>query len=290
MRDPQQRRRRWAGGATTLLLALALAGCGGGDAGDQAAAGDSARLMADQSEDTAGGGAPASCAPPPPVTNAMLGGKWSDLVGYLGSQGVTFPDTSVNVAVASVPLCVSTGCTPIRLRLQSTAQTYCMNGTQASEQRILGMMVLLEAFPGTPSIPGIPEGDSIFLIARGTPGAQSPATLAYQTGSDSIAQLPSGQAGWNFVFCNDGMRNPGPAAQWRTAVDTQAVGDRGSRKAASAEADLSGDGPGGGTYGWLACANGCCQFYTPPPTAGGGDGKPEGVPPPFCVPKDTTTG
>lgn len=287
MRDPQQRRRRWAGGATTLLLALALAGCGGGDAGDQAATGDSARIAASKGQGPSGGGAPDSCPPPPPVTNQMLGGNWSALVSYLGSQGVTFPDTSTNVAVDSVPLCVSNGCKPVRVRLQSTAQTYCMTGAQTSEQRILGMMVLLEAFPGTPSIPGIPAGDSIFLIARGTPGAQSPATLVYRQG-EKILQLPSGKTGWNFVFCNDGMVNTGPAARWRTDVETETDANAGGGGAADARAaDASGgSGPGGGTYGWLACANGCCQFYTPPPTAGGPPDSIPPPPPPFCKPRN----
>jgi hypothetical protein len=284
MRDPQQRRPRWAGGATTLLLALALAACGGGDAGDQTATGDSAGIAANKGKGPPGGGAPDNCPPPPAVSDAVLGGTWTGLVSYLGSQGVTFPDTPENVAVGSVPLCVSQGCGPIQLRLQSTAQTYCMTGAQASEQRILGMMVLLEAFPGTPSIPGIPAGDSVFLFARGTPGAQSPAKLVYRQG-DKIVELPSGKAGWNFVFCNDGMVNPGPAARWRTDVETETDANTGAGGAAATSEGSGGQGPGGGTYGWLACANGCCQFYTPPPTAGGpGDGV---QPPPFCKPKQS---
>jgi hypothetical protein len=281
MRDPQQRRRRWAGGATTLLLALALAGCGGGDSGGQAADGDSAQIAANQGKGPPGGGAPGSCLPPPPVTDSVLGGTWTGLVGWLGSQGVTFPDTPDNVAVGSSPLCVGNGCQPVQLRLQSTAQTYCLTAPQASEQRIMGMMVLLEAFPGTPSVPAIPAGDSIFLFARGTPGAQSPATLVYRQG-DKIAQLPSGKAGWNFVFCNDGHPNDKPKAQWRTDVDTasaQTAGGGGAADAVAAtEESMEGD------YAWLACANGCCQFYTPPPTAGG---PPDTIPPPppFCRPR-----
>ncbi|HEV3051272.1 MAG TPA: hypothetical protein VGX50_13240, partial [Longimicrobium sp.] len=248
MRDPQQRRRRWAGGATILLLALALAGCGGGDAGGNGAAGDSARVAANKSKGPPGGGAPDSCPPPPPVSDSVLRGKWSGLVSYLGSQGVTFPNTPDNTAVRSVPLCITTGCTPVQVRLQSTAQTYCMSGAQASEQRVLGMMVLLQAFSGTPSIPGIAAGDSIFLIARGTPGAQLPAKLVYRTGVDSIVQLPSGKTGWNFVFCNDGHVNDKPKAQWRTAADTM-VTTSGADAADAPDApdapDASGDGPGG---------------------------------------------
>jgi hypothetical protein len=279
MRDPQQRRRRWAGGATPLLLALALAGCGGGDAGDQTATADSAAISASKNAPADS----ASCPPPPMATNAVLKGTWAGLLGWLNSEGVTFPDTTGNVAEDSVPLCVN-GCAPTRVKLQSTAQTYCLTGQQAaaSQQRILGMMVLIDSFPGKQPIPPIPAGDTIFLFARGNPGVQSPATLAYRRGVN-VAQFP-GSAGWNFVFCNDGMVNPGPAARWRTDVDSQAARTAGGGGAADGQGDPSGGGPGGGTYGWLACANGCCQFYTPPPTAGGPD---DSVPPPpFCTPRN----
>lgn len=278
MRDPQQRRRRWAGGATTLLLALALAGCGGGDAGDNAAAGDSAQIAANKGKGPSGGGGPDSCAPPPVAPDAVLRGSWSGLLTWMSNEGVTFPNTPENVSRDSVPLCVNgNGCAPIEVQLQSTAQTYCLTGAQASQRRIMGMMVLVDSFPGQQPLPPIPAGDSIFLFARGNPGAQSPATLVYRQGNN-VAQFP-GSAGWNFVFCNDGMVNPGPAARWRTDVDSQAA------RTAGAQGDPSGGGPGGGTYGWLACANGCCQFYTPPPTAGGpNDSIP--APPPFCTPKN----
>lgn len=280
MRDPQQRRRGWPGRALPLLLALALAACGGGDdGGGEAAATDSAQLSASQGKGPAGGGSP-DCAPPPIAPDSVLSGSWSRLLTWLGNEGVTFPDSEGNVAAGAASLFVNTA--PIQLRLQSTAQTYCLTPSQASERRIAGMMVLLQDFPGAGSLPPMSAGDSIFLFSRGNPGVQQPATLVYRQDT-TVAQFP-GAAMWRFIYCQDGHTNTRPEAQFRTNPDTLVV--QAARTAPAARARLialtapaAAQGPGGGTYSWLACANGCCQFYTPPPT-GGGDSIPP--PPPFC--------
>jgi hypothetical protein len=277
MRDPQQRRRGWPDRALPLLLALALGACGGGD--ERAAAADSAQVAENRGRSPAGGGAP-DCPPPPVLPDSVLRGSWASLLGWLSQEGVTFPATPDNVAVGAAPLFVNT--LPVQLQLQSTAQTYCLTGNQASERRIAGMMILLQDFPGSGPLPPMSQGDSIFLFSRGSPGAQQPATLVYRQ-ADAVAQFP-GPAGWMFIYCSDGHTNTQPASQFRTVADTQAVQTSPAGGGAAGAAQGSppgGEGPGGGTYSWLACANGCCQFYTPPPT-GGGDSIPP--PPPFCTP------
>lgn len=280
MRDPQQRRRRCPGRALPLLLALALAACGGGDGGgggDQAGAGaDSAQLAASQGKGGAGGAG--DCAEPPILPDSVVNRPWNVLLGWLAQANVTFPNTPDNVAQGLAPLC--NNCAPIRLQLQSTAQTYCLTSDSASAQRIAGMIVLLDSFPGAQSLPPIPKGDSIFLFSSGNPGVQHPAKLLYRQNGNTTT-FP-GTAGWKFIYCTDGHGNTRPASQWRTVADTQATQ---VTQTAPSGGGGAGDGPGGGTYGWLACANGCCQFYTPPPTGGGGNGPPDTIPP-FCVPKN----
>jgi hypothetical protein len=251
MRDPLRTRCWMPGRLPAMLLALALAACGGGE-GDEAAGADTAQAAPDSARIAADD---ATCTPPPVPSEAVLNGPWANLVGWIDTNKVSFPETPQNVAVDTVPLCP--GCTAVGVRMQSGNSTYCMTQQNAGERRIAGMMVLLDSFPAQKGYAAIPAGDTIFMFSRSTPGASEPATLVYRNGTGT-RRAPANS--WRFYYCNDGHVNTAPAAQWRPENPTVEGAEKGKGKG-----DV-GEGPGG-TYGWMACANGCCQFYTPPPIA-----------------------
>jgi hypothetical protein len=271
MRDPLRTRCWMPGRLPAVLLALALAACGGGDdgGGGEAVAGDSAQTETQSAQVAA---ADSTCTPPPVPSPAVLTGKWQDLVTWINTNNVTFPTTPQNVAVDTVPLCP--GCKGVGVRLQSTSSTYCITPQNVPEQRIAGMMVLLDTFPEQGGFQTIPAGDTIFMFSRGTPGASHHATLVYRHGTDT-RHAPA--KSWKFFYCQDGHVNTAPAAQWRPEDPAGAGAEKGKGKGR----DDDGEGPGG-TYGWMACANGCCQFYTPPPNAEETEGGSGGPPPPWC--------
>lgn len=272
MRDPLRTRCWMPGRLPAVLLALALSACGGGEngGGDEAAGADSARAAPPSARVAA---ADSTCTPPPVPPPALLTGSWQDLVTWINTNNVTFPTTPQNVAVDTVPLCP--GCKGVGVRLQSANSTYCITPQNVPEQRIAGMMVLLDTFPEQGGFKTIPAGDTIFMFSRGTPGASHHATLVYRHGT-ATRHAPA--RSWKFFYCQDGHVNSAPAAQWRPEEPAGPGAEKGKGKGKGRDDD--GEGPGG-TYGWMACANGCCQFYTPPPNQEetGGSG---GPPPPWC--------
>jgi hypothetical protein len=246
MRDPQQPRRRWPGPVLGLMLAVALAACGqGGDAADEsgtAAAGDSAQVQVAAATDT-------TCAPPPSPPQHVVkeGAPWAGLEAFLADSGVSFPDTPENTATDTVPMCL--GCTSVGLRLQSTNRTYCMTPQASGQQRITGRLTLLETFPAQNDYDTIPAGAPVYMFTRGTPAPVQHALLVYEhQGKVKYAPLTA----WRFYYCTHQPGGNKPQAQWRPENLPQ--GQEGG----------SGDG---GSYAWMSCANGCCQFYTPPPIA-----------------------
>lgn len=229
-----------------LLLALALCACG--EAGEE---GEGEALQAEEAVQTAPEGvstaSTASCTNPPPgYALSVLTGEWQTLLDSLAADSVTFPEVAGNDTTALVALCRN--CPPVRVELRSSNFTPCLGPADlgSEQRRIVGMFILHDTFPAQPGWQTIPAGDTIFAFANTIGG---PATMVYRDSSRSVT-APS--KAWRFWYCQDGHSATAPQAQWRprTAANT------GTR--ATTEDD-------GGTYGWMACISGCCQFYTPPP-------------------------
>jgi hypothetical protein len=252
MHESQQPRRRLPFRAFGPLLALTLAACPSGDGGDPAARRDSAQADPASPHIAA---ADSTCTTPPPIPpDSVLRGPWERLTSWIAENNVTFPDDSANVAVDTVPLCPN--CTAVGVRLQSGNSTPCITPQNSAERRIAGKMVLLDTFPAQSQFETIPAGETIYMFSRGTPGASHPATLVYRH-NGQVTHAPVGS--WRFNYCDDGHTHRRPQAQWRQENPTTSQPGQGKGKGP----DDDEDGPGG-TYGWMACANGCCQFYTPP--------------------------
>jgi hypothetical protein len=247
--------------ARRLLMALALAACGGGDdpSSDtpEGGGGDTAAVAA------AASNAPANCPQPPALDPALLGGKYSALSQWLSANNVTFTDTDTTAdsIKALVKLCPT--CNAVKLRIVSEARTYCMRrDSLAGKTRIAGMFVV-DSGSVTPANWGrtFNPGDSILVFAR---DSVAPARLVYRTSPSPASTVGSAPSrAWAFRYCNDG--NPGNSPQGRWRHKPQGAGQT--------------TGGEGGTYGWMACATGCCQFYVPPPDPTLPDETPDWIPP-----------
>jgi hypothetical protein len=256
-----------------LLLLLAVAACGGGgDAPPRAEPAD--RDVSARADTTAGTGV--QCAPSPAVNPALLSDttKWARLTSWRVQSGVAFADANADSTRAWVRLCA--GCNPVKLRIVSENRTYCNSpGSLHDTTRIAGVWAVEE---GTVTPPGwgvtFSPGDSIFVFAHDT---ASSAILAYRVGN-RVHRAPANA--WSFHYCQHG--GPGfnqPRARWRDRGTDHVVTVPGNGGPPDVPGP-PGDSDPPGTYGWMACASGCCQFYIPPileedgdpPGKGGGSG------------------
>lgn len=234
-----------------LLIALALCACGGGDPERRADSGDPATNVAVQDS------AAPSCTSPPTVDTTYFHRTWAELGSYLRERGATFPLTQLNSSTRVVRLCDS--CEVANLTIHADTATRCtMPEHLAGETRVMGIFVLASDFKGDPEHGWGPiaRGDSIYAFASDTFGT---ATLAYRGSDGRVARAPDGQ--WAFYYCKDDHIPAGDTlAQWRNRrplTTARLERDKGKAKGREEEDD--------GSYGWMACASGCCQFYTPPP-------------------------
>lgn len=239
MRTSLAATRRLAGRGWHLLLALVLCACGGaeGEAVQSDAAPEARALAATAAADSCTG-------PPPAYAPPVLTGPWQGLLDSLAADGVAFPDVAGNADTTSVKLCRT--CSSVRVEIRSSNMTPCLApGDLTGQPRITGMFVVLDTFPAQQGWETIPAGDSIFAFTGTTGG---PATLVYEHGGSGKAS-PSNS--WMFWYCQDGHVNgTAPRAEWKPRDGAQA----GTATATAAD---------GGTYGWMACISGCCEFYTP---------------------------
>lgn len=259
-----------AGLTRALLLALALGACGGGDenGGGGSAAGDSTGAAAPSAHAMQASTAAAdTCTTPPPAFSAALlhGKPWSELIDSLKAAAVRFPEIPGNDSILAVKLCNAPGCTPVRMAIRASNFTPCLKAGDltGSRPRIMGEYVLQEPFdpPAGSGWNPIPKDSSVFVFAH---ASGAPATMVYAHDGKTMMGPATG---WQFWYCQDGdsAAHKLPQAQWK-ARDTTASGStppatppKGGAAQAAAEDDT-------GSYGWMACASGCCQFYTPPPS------------------------
>ena len=243
-----------AGLASRLLLALALCACDERDDAGQSGGGAATRTA---DAPAALAAATDSCgAPPPAYPVPVLNGPWQTLLNSMNADGVTFPDTAGNSDTTSVKLCKT--CVASRVVIRSGNRTPCLSAgdLNGSPPRITGMFIVLDPIPAQPGWKAFVPGDSIFLFAN---AASGPAMLVFREGTQG-KMAPSNA--WTFWFCPDNADNGTTArSQWRPRGTPPGTPPR----TTPAPGDQDGGGGGGGTYGWLACASGCCQFYTPPP-------------------------
>ncbi|HYR08653.1 MAG TPA: hypothetical protein VEQ60_12815 [Longimicrobium sp.] len=226
----------------TLLLALALCACGrGNDAAD--------RPPAETTASATQAAGPAPCTPPPVVDPERFKGSWDALSKFLvDSLRVSFRnDATPDSSTALVKMCRN--CELVSLTIIPTTTTFCTppDSLHAGQARLMGLVVLRSAF--TPSDTSkwrdpIPANDSIFMFAGSTDG---PATMVYKKDEQAVVAPDSS---WLFFYCPDGHSGNRPEAKWRS---------RGKNGQGSNE--------DGNNYGWMTCASGCCQFYTPPPNS-----------------------
>jgi hypothetical protein len=240
-----------AGLACRLLLALALAACGGGDDAGEGARADSAAVDPGAAV-TAAAAADTCTGPPPAYAQPVLTGPWAGLLAALAADGVTFPDITGNDDTTAVKLCRNCGTVPVEIRASNKTPCLRPEDLNGQAQRITGMFIVLETFPAQQGWDTLQAGDSVFVFARGN----GPATLVYDHGG-SGKTAPS--TAWQFWYCRDGHTGGRtPQAQWRPRGTPPTTGP------GKGKGEV-GEGDGGGSYGWMACASGCCQFYTPPP-------------------------
>jgi hypothetical protein len=238
LHTPRQRAGRGARLTRLLLLGLAVAACGdAGETGD-AAAGDSAQARA-AGAGSADRGAGPQCPPSPAIdTTFFTDSTWSSFLGWIGQNRVRFTGPG---ARRNVPL--EPEGTPVSMTIQSEQRTHCTRRDDVRGQtRIAGIFRVesgASAFGHT-----FAAGDTIFVFSHDTIGRP---VLAFRNGT-RVGTAPA-TANWRFRFCHDGHPHASAAADWR-------------------QFDRPPNGPPGeedpGTYGWMACASGCCQFYIPP--------------------------
>jgi hypothetical protein len=264
-----------------VLLALALCACGRGDGTDKSGdAAAPARTAAVQ----AAAGEPCT-SPPPTVDTAFFSRTWAELEKELERKGARFPDVEGNSDTATVPLCP--GCSAAKLIIHAEARAYCTQprDVEIGETRLMGVFVLDSDFQGDSSGWGpIAKGETIYTFTSNS----GDATLVYRRG-ENAATAPAGS--WAFYYCDDGAVGTRPEAKWRPRL----VPRNGQPNARRGGVEYD-----GGSYGWMACASGCCQFYTPPPNPIVGDPGPRPRPTPragqapgagprptWCVKRDT---
>ena len=146
---------------------------------------------------------------------------------------------------------------PDRQAVKPCAACAAVDVTIAAESRTLNLPA--DAFPEGMRVMGrLVRHDRTVAPALGFPAdaAGDTAYLMVTSPTTAVAMYRNTEgriafsAPWRFRPNADGHQWTEPIARWR--------------QGGAAQSSAS-PGPGGGTYGWLACANGCCQFYTPPP-------------------------
>jgi hypothetical protein len=233
------RPRRWL----LLALTLALAACGSGD--ETAKSGDpvgdtAAAVQTAMATDACTG-------PPPAFKDSVFQGTWQGLRDSLTAHAVTFPEIKGHSDTARVRLCEF--CDSVRVVIRSSNLTPCLQpGSLDGDARILGLLILLDPFAKQQGWDSISAGDTIFTFARNP--AQSEAVLAYRH-DDRVKLAPD--TAWGFAYCEDGHHHTAPRAEWRDRNRPPGQGK---------------EGEGETLYGWMACASGCCQFYSNPPDPG----------------------
>lgn len=254
--------------ARTLALALTLCACGGGGSGDAADPPDSAAQDAGTAA-SRGRPAPPTClGPPPGVPSDRLKGTWANLLEWVRLNGVQFSDSTVDSTTTRVQL--SREARPDSMTISSEFRMPCLTSDSLKAMRISAIYTLNDSVTVPEWGHTFKNGDSIFAFTGGT---DTTAILAYRSG-ENVALAPD--FAWRFRYCPEPV--PGrrrPQGKWRDTLDKPHGNGTDNGKGPDNQ-------PGPGTYGWLACASGCCQFYIPPPIGDPGDRPGRGLGRPYC--------
>ncbi|HEX2203376.1 MAG TPA: hypothetical protein VHG91_08760 [Longimicrobium sp.] len=219
------------------LLGCALAACAAPRRTEGPAAAPEAALRS---------AAPQSCAVLPPAFSDTILGPWPAFEKWVAARA-SFAEGST--ATALVPLCRD--CVAVTTEIVSETRTPCATRENLTgNHRLLGMLRVKDGGAWNRENPS--AGDSLYLFAD-----DAGSTIVVYRNGALTATLPRDD--WHFYYCQHGEHTV-PRAEWR---DREVAGIR--RSAADFDDD---DGSGGQlSYGWMACANGCCQFYGPPPSS-----------------------
>jgi hypothetical protein len=238
--------------ASPLLLALALCACGGERGGEAGGAAAPDTAAAASAAATTVADADTCTGPPPAFSQAVLNGPWQALLDSLAAHSVSFPDVGGNDDTATVKLCPKCDAVPVEIRSSNLTPCLAPSDLKGAGRRITGLFIVLAAFPAQHGWDALQPGDSLLAFTHAVSG---PATLVYNQGGSG---KPSPSLAWMFWYCQDGHTAKTPQARWRPRIPPTppTATDHGD------DGDNDGDG---GSYGWMACASGCCQFYTPPP-------------------------
>jgi hypothetical protein len=242
--------------ARTLVLALALAACrrdGGDTASPPGSPAQDAQTLA-----SSGRRAPPDCeGPPPAITRDTLEGSWANFQLWLTAHGVQFSDSTMDSTVAHVQL--SPKARADSMAISSEFRTPCLEKDRLDSMRIAGVYELRDSVTVPEWGHTFQNGDRIYVFAGGRD--TTTATLAYRLG-ENVALAPD--TAWAFRYCPErGQGRRKPQGRWRDSLNKP-----------HGNGPREDPGPGPGTYGWIACASGCCQFYIPPQPIGDDDGLP----------------
>ncbi|HSU12494.1 MAG TPA: hypothetical protein VLK66_00225 [Longimicrobium sp.] len=237
--------------------------------------------------DSPPGGAQA-CTPTIPADTfiSTRGGQgWQRVADYMKAAGANF-DLGV-MDTQPVKLCNTSGdpsCLPKVLQIRSEHLAMCLDAAAFNGQlRIVGMVV----GQGPGSLPAYGFGpanisgggsnrDSVYLFVR-----NDSVFALFRTTGDVTAFAPQPglvTPGWAFFFHAPDTPPAGTWALWR--ADTTLASYSGAyspvralRRGGPAAPDAGGEAAAGAvqttlSYGWMACAAGCCQFHG---TGDGGD-------------------
>jgi hypothetical protein len=165
---------------------------------------------------------------------------WARAAGYLSRLNFT-----LGVSDRRLVKGCST-CTPADVTIAAEFRTMYLRADAFPEgMRVMGRLVRHDnTVSAELGFPADAAGDTAYLMVT----SPTRAVVMYRNTEGRIAFTEP----WGFRPNPDGHVWTEPTARWRDRVTTVAAGDT-----------LT-SGPGG-PYGWMACANGCCQFYTPPP-------------------------
>jgi hypothetical protein len=162
---------------------------------------------------------------------------WARAAGYLSRLNFTLGVSDRRATKGCAK------CTPADVTLTPESRSLYLRADAFPEgMRVMGRLVRHDDTVAPElGFPADAAGDTAYLMVT----SPTRAVVMYRNTEGRIAFTEP----WGFRPNPDGHVWTEPTARWR---------DRAAGGATAAS-------PEGGDLGWMACASGCCQFYTPPP-------------------------